>query len=152
MPDFHIEQLLMKTLQALCFLFLLTSASGQVMVRDSSQSDASEPTKLWVPYAFNTETFDLSVGLGGIISGLWQEQMTLYATAFHTKNDSTRIWLGAYDIQLPGSGRLFLSPEIFYTDYSQVRAYVSGNPSFPSQQSATHVSHSDNFISGKASI
>ena len=120
------------------------------MVRESGQTDTSEPTKLWLPYAFNTETFDLSVGVGGVVSGLWQEQMTIYGTAFHTKNDSTRLWAGAYDIKLPRFERLFLSPEIFYTDYSQVRAYISGNPRFPDHPSGTNDSHPENFVTGDA--
>ncbi len=135
------------------FLILLGGANtspGQVIVRDVEDSAATEPSVLWAPYAFYSETFDLSVGIGGIISGLWQEQMTIYGTAFHTKNDSTRVWMGAYDIRVPGTDRLFLSPEIFYTHYSEVRAYISGNPAFPFQQSGSNDSHPENFVTGEA--
>ncbi len=134
--------------------FILTAMpallQGQVIVRDSSQKDDPSPTKIWLPYVFYSETFDLALGFGGVVSGLWQEQMTLYATAFLTNNDSSRIWAGAYDIRLPGSKRLFLSPEVVYTDYSQVRAYIGGNPNFPNQQSGSNDSHPDNFVTGKA--
>ena len=75
--------------------------------------------------------------------------MTIYGTAFHTKNDSSRVWVGAYDIEMPGTNRLYLSPELYYSHYSNVRAYISGNPDFPSQQSGTNDSHPDNYVMGE---
>lgn len=128
----------------------IDTLTAQIRVEETTNPQSPGPNQFWVPYVFYSETFDIGVGVAGFVTRLWQEQLKLYATAFHTKNGSSRIWMGAYDIRLNPNGRLFMSPDIFYTDYSNLKAYVNGNEEFPFERAGTNDSSPENFVTGKA--
>ena len=137
-------------LVVLCLLGLARFGMAQIVVRDVDREYSEEQNWIILPYAFRSETFDTSVGLFGVISKYPQEHSTLYATAFGSVNESWRVLVGAYDLRVPGFDRLFLSPTFMFTDYSNVKAYIYGNPDFPTQRAGIHGSDPDNHVTDPA--
>jgi hypothetical protein len=130
-------------------VFLILNAGrsdAQLLIRDINDENQDGPNVFWMPYIFSTETFDLGVGAGAVVSGYPQEQSTMYGTAFGTANGSWRIWAGAYDLRVPYVDRLFFTPDISATRYENVQAYINGDPDFPDQEAGAHGSDPENYI------
>lgn len=142
----------MKPIQQTAAILLCSIAPvfGQVVVQDIHRGPPEKPTRVVLPYVFQSETFDTAMGIFGAWSRFPQEQSMVYATVFGSVNGSWRTWVGAYDLQVPGMGRLFLKPDIMWTSYEQVRAYINGNPAFPDGRAGTHDSDPGDFITNAA--
>jgi outer membrane protein assembly factor BamA len=52
------------------------------------------------------------------------------------------------DIRMPGTERLFLDPWVSLGSFADNRAYVGGNPAYPTERPGSNDSHSDNYITG----
>ena len=137
-------------LVVLCLIGLARVGMAQIVVRDVNREYGEEQNWIILPYVFRSETFDTSVGVFGVISKYPQEQSTIYATAFGSANGSWRALAGAYDLRLPGFDRLFFSPTFMFTDYSNVKAYIDGNPDFPIERAGTHGSDPENHVTDPA--
>lgn len=130
---------------AMILLCVGQSSLGQIVVERVGEEDDG-PSRLILPYAFRTETFDASVGLLTVIGGWPQEHSSCYATAFMSANGSWRIWAGAYDLKMPLSDRLFLTPDIAGTDYRKFNVFVDGNPDYPDVRAGSNESEPDDFL------
>ena len=64
--------------------------------------------RLLLPYAFSTESMGFTVGLGGMIKGFYQEQMTIGGTVFGGPENHGAA-LGLWDFRFPQSRRLFIT-------------------------------------------
>jgi len=136
-------------------ILLLTLAwnppvTAQLKIREIRHPEPNQPTDFVLPYIFSSETYGFSAGAAGMASGYWQDQATLYGTAFVGSNESYQILAGAYDVRVPLTNRLFVSPEMQVTKYGDVHAYVSGNANFPGQRAGTNDSHKENYINNSA--
>jgi hypothetical protein len=131
----------------LCGLMLLAQfASAQIVVEDVNREEDRTTSLIVLPYAFSTETYDTAIGVFGILSRWPEEQSSLYATAFASANGSWRVWLGAFDLRVPGCERLFLRPDLSGTDYRNLKAYVDGNPEHPDVRAGSNDSDSEDFL------
>jgi hypothetical protein len=126
-----------------------TRSQAQLSVRDMN-APPEESTRFVLPYVFSSETFGFSVGAAAMASGIWQDQATFYGTAFVGDNDSYRLLGGAFDLRVPQTERLFVSPYVQVTKYGDVHAYISGNPAFPNQRPGANDSSPDNYITDSA--
>ena len=78
---------------------------------------------LVLPYAFNSETTDFAIGLGGMRKGFYQDQMTIGGLGF-VGEESHGLFAGVWDYRLPFSDRTFVSVSGMYGYYPQHRAYA----------------------------
>ncbi len=83
-----------------------------------------------LPYLFSTETMGLNVGVGGMIKGIHQDQMTIGGTVFGG-DTSHAIAGGVWNYMIPGTERVFLSAYGMFGYYPQQRAYTTGTESYP---------------------
>lgn len=83
-----------------------------------------------LPYLFSTETMGLNVGVGGMIKGIHQDQMTIGGTVFGG-DTSHAIAGGVWNYMIPGTERVFLSAYGMFGYYPQQRAYTAGPESYP---------------------
>ncbi|ROS01981.1 surface antigen-like protein [Sinobacterium caligoides] len=95
--------------------------------RQETPDDAAE--SLLLPYAFSTDTMGLNLGLGGMRSGYYQEQMSIGATAF-AGDVSQAVALGVWNYRLPGTNRLYFSAIGMQGYYPDQRAYASTRNSY----------------------
>ena len=76
---------MLKSINIACFSLLLISTSGQVfadkLVRELGREEG-EPNPYIFPYGFSSESMGLVVGVAGGISGLPQQQSSLFTTAW----------------------------------------------------------------------
>ncbi|WP_173670916.1 BamA/TamA family outer membrane protein [Vibrio mediterranei] len=79
-----------------------------------------------LPYLFSTETMGLNVGVGGMIKGIYQDQMTIGGTVFGGET-SYALAGGVWNYMIPGTERVFLSAYGMFGYYPKQRAYTSGN-------------------------
>lgn len=83
-----------------------------------------------LPYLFSTETMGLNVGVGGMIKGIHQDQMTIGGTVFGGET-SHAIAGGVWNYMIPGTERVFLSAYGMFGYYPQQRAYTTGPETYP---------------------
>ncbi|MDX2320008.1 MAG: BamA/TamA family outer membrane protein [Moritella sp.] len=80
--------------------------------------------KLLLPYLFSTESMGLNIGVGGMVSGYHQDQMTIGGTAFGG-DVSYGVGAGVWDYRLPKTDRLYFSILGMLGYYPDQRAYAS---------------------------
>jgi len=89
---------------------------------------------LILPYAFSSETMGLTGGIGAVVKGYGQDQLTLGATVFASsdelegKDDAAGVIAGMWDLLIPYTSRLFLTVTGSAGYYPRKRAYSA--PSF----------------------
>ena len=130
------------------FAFSLWGAvqtQAQYLVK-TGESETFENKTVFIPYAFSTETLDFGIGGGAIYGPKRQPQSTLFATAYYTANESYLTMLGAYDLRAPFTQRLFLRPYFIFAHFTEMRAYVDGNPQFANERAGSNDSSEDNYI------
>lgn len=93
---------------------------------DRSESGERVQENLLLPYAFSTETMGLNLGVGGMIKGWHQDQMTLGATVFGG-DVSQGVWAGVFNYRIEGTERWFLSAHSMLAYYPDQRAYAGGS-------------------------
>ncbi|MGF1777080.1 BamA/TamA family outer membrane protein [Vibrio nomapromontoriensis] len=83
-----------------------------------------------LPYLFSTETMGLNIGVGGMVKGLHQDQMTVGGTVFGG-DVSRAVAGGVWNYMIPGTERVFLSAYGMLGYYPQQRAYTTGPDAYP---------------------
>jgi hypothetical protein len=140
---------------ALVVLLLLSSlaspAPGQNVLRDVGEREdkAVEASWLVLPYAFSTESLDLSVGVGIGGSGYFQDQLDLMATGFGTANSSWAGFVAFNDLELPFSGRTFIDGKGMVGHYTDQRVYGDLIFDSPDDRAGSNNSGADDFATGK---
>lgn len=106
---------------------LASAASPRVKnTVDRAESPDRVRENLVLPYLFSTETMGLNLGVGGMIKGWHQDQMTLGATAFG--GDVSRgVWAGVFNYRIEGTERWFASAHGLWAYYPDQRAYAGGS-------------------------
>ena len=88
---------------------------------DRAETPDNVKEKLLLPYFFNSDSMGLNIGLGGMLSGYFQDQMTIGGTVFG--GDVSRgVGLGVWNFKLPKTERFFLSTYGFLGYYPDQRA------------------------------
>jgi len=84
---------------------------------------------LILPYAFSTETMGLTGGIGAIVKGYGQDQLTMAATVFASsdelegKDNAAGLIAGFWDLKIPYTNRFFLTVTGSAGYYPRKRAY-----------------------------
>lgn len=105
----------------------LPTSVKQSTIRSGNPEGGKE--LLIIPYAFSSETMGLTVGLGGIVKGYGQDQLSFAATIFagsddlEQKDDAIGIIGGMWDLRIPYTKRLFLTTTASAGYYPLKRAY-----------------------------
>lgn len=120
--------------------------SAQIVVEDVMRADEARTKGIMVPYAFSSETFGAAAGVFAAWWDFPQEQAAVCGTAFGSLNGSWRAWIGAYDLRVPGTQRLFLRPDMMATSYQNVRTYIDGNPEFSGVRAGSNDSDPNDFV------
>jgi len=115
-------------------LILLSGCMGlahaDVTRMKSSVNREETPNKiqenLILPYFFSTETMGFNLGVGGMLKGWHQDQMTIGATAF--KGDvSHGFWAGVFNYRINDSERWYLSANGLLAYFPDQRAYTGAH-------------------------
>jgi len=78
---------------------------------------------LILPYLFSTESMGLNLGIGGMLSGYYQDQMTIGGTVFGGEV-SEAVGGGVWNFKLPRTERFYLSVYGMLGYYPDQRAYA----------------------------
>ncbi|MEZ9140922.1 MULTISPECIES: BamA/TamA family outer membrane protein [unclassified Shewanella] len=81
--------------------------------------------KLILPYVFSTDSMGLNLGVGAMVSGYHQEQMTIGGTVYGG-DVSYGAGAGVWNYRLPKTDRFFMSLVGFMGYYPQQKAYAGG--------------------------
>ncbi|WP_258405076.1 BamA/TamA family outer membrane protein [Shewanella psychrotolerans] len=104
------------------FVQAAPAANVKIAINRAEMPDKAKE-ELVLPYLFNTESMGLNLGVGGMLSGYYQEQMTIGGTAFG--GDVSRgIAGGVWNYALPNTDRMFLSIYGMFGYYPNQRAYT----------------------------
>ncbi|MCQ8878258.1 outer membrane protein assembly factor [Pseudoalteromonas shioyasakiensis] len=120
----------MKKYIPLLLIAAISSPSLADVTRVKSSINRTEtPSKvqenLVLPYFFSSETMGLNLGVGGMLKGWHQDQMSLGATAF--KGDiSHGFWAGVFNYRINDSERWYLSANGLFAYFPDQRAYSGG--------------------------
>lgn len=96
---------------------------------DLSHSSSKKFQTLILPYVFSTDSLGVNFGVGGMLKGAFQEQMTMGATAF-TGEESQGIGGGVWNYRVVSTQRFYLSAYGFFGYYPDQRAYTGGSLDF----------------------
>ena len=145
-----VRSIRLRLLALLLMPVWIAPALGQHIVRDIRDVEPNQPRSFVLPYVFSSETYGFSIGAAGMISGVWQDQATFYGDAFMSEDQSYQALGRVHDVRLSETDRLFVSPEMRVTRYSNVHAYISGNPGFPGERPGSNESDPENYINNSA--
>lgn len=119
------------------------------ILREVGETGPVASRKLILPYIFATETLDVALG-AAVGAAAWpQEQSTLFGAALGTSNKSWGLFCVGTSLQLPAGKRLFLDSSASLGWYTDLRAYIDGNPEYPESLAGSNESDPDDFIRGE---
>lgn len=84
---------------------------------------------LVLPYLFSSESLGLNIGVGGMLNGYYQDQMTIGGTIFGG-DVSKAAGGGVWNFLLPNTERFYLSVYGMMGYYPKQRAYAGGTQDF----------------------
>lgn len=136
----------LKTLPS-CLLTLTPFVIAEPIETDDEISFAA------VPYVFKSEDWGTAVGASGVITGLLQPQMGMFATGITSDNGSWLGFVGIRNLMIPGQDQWLIDLQILDSYYDTTNYFVSGNSDFTNEQAGSNDSSADNYIrtSGKES-
>ena len=85
--------------------------------------------RLVLPYLFSSESLGLNIGVGGMLNGYYQDQMTIGGTIFGG-DVSKAAGGGVWNFLLPNTERFYLSVYGMMGYYPKQRAYAGGTQDF----------------------
>ncbi|MGS0673807.1 BamA/TamA family outer membrane protein [Shewanella sp. 0m-4] len=132
----NVELRLKRVSYALAWVYLLlpqlsysAPAANVKTTIDRVETPDNVKEKLILPYLFSTDSMGLNIGVGGMLSGYFQDQMTVGGTVFGG-DVSQGAGLGVWNVKLPKTERFFLSAYGFLGYYPDQRAYTGGSREF----------------------
>ena len=99
-----------------------------------------------VPYVFKSEDWGTAGGASGIVKGLFQPQLAVFATGIVSDNGSWLGFVGMNNLMIPGFNQWLVDVNLLSSYYDETNYYVSGHPGFPDEQAGSNDSSADNFI------
>jgi len=115
------------------------------LVRELGREEG-EPKPYIFPYGFTSESMGFVVGVAGGISGLPQEQNSLFTTALLSSDGAAAVYAFFSNYQFSQNTHLFLDISLGVGDYPQQRAYVDISPPGIAPPAGSNDSLPDNFI------
>ncbi len=122
-----------------------TDCFADLVVRELGKEDG-EPEPFFVPYGFSSEAMGLVAGVAGGISGLPQEQNSLFATALVSNDGAAAAYLFFNDYQFSRIPRLFLDSAVGLGEFPQQRAYLDTSPSQNKPPAGSNDSSANDFF------
>ncbi|MEZ9235276.1 BamA/TamA family outer membrane protein [Shewanella sp. 10N.286.52.A9] len=113
-------------------LFSQPSTAASAHVKSSvnrSETPDTGAEKLLLPYVFSTDSMGVNIGLGAMVSGYYQEQMTVGGTVYGG-DVSYGVGGGVWNYKLPKTERFYLSLVGFMGYYPQQKAYASSGDGY----------------------
>ena len=106
-----------------------------------------------VPYAFTSEDWGTAVGASGVMTGLFQPQLSMFASVAASNNGSWLGFVGLNNLMIPRLGQWLFDLQLLDSYYNETNYFIDGNPDFEHEQAGSNHSSGDNFIrtSGKES-
>ena len=114
-----------------CLLYSVTlNAAGGTPTNVKSRLDRMETPQvsnsMVLPYFFSAESTGTNIGIGGMVKGFHQDQMTIGGTVFGGSN-SYAVSAGIWNYLLPNTERFFLSSFGMLGYYPNQRAYTGAS-------------------------
>ena len=119
------------------------------VLREIGETGRVESRKLILPYIFATESLDVAMGAAAGAAAWPQEQASLFGAVLGTTNESRGLFLVGTSLRLPAGERLFLDSSASLGWYSELRAYIDGNPDYRDSTAGSNDSDPNDFISGE---
>jgi hypothetical protein len=115
---------------------------------DVRDKDEFKPEWIVLPFAFSTDSFDFTIGVGGGGTGYLQEQAGLYGAALTTANQTHAFYFLGTNLRMPRTERLFFDALFSAGYFTDKRDYVGiNNPDYEGERAGSNSSSNDNFIS-----
>lgn len=116
-----------QVLFILLIIHILTSnCYAQSITLDLNNIEKSRQKHCFIlPYAFYTDDFGLAGGLGGGVTGYFQDQLGLYGAVMASTNNSFGFYFLEDSYQIPFTSRLFLDTELYLTRYTKYHEYIN---------------------------
>lgn len=106
-------------------------AGAQAIVRNANEEKKDSKGQVFaLPFAFYSDNTGLGFGVGGMMSGVGQEQLFLGGAAAGSTNGQYGVYFELDDLQLTPIDRLFLDARVGITQRDESREYIDGNPAF----------------------
>jgi hypothetical protein len=127
----------------------LTAVALQAAAEDTMEpSLRGEDRVISLPYGFWTESFGAAAAYVHAVNGYPQPQSGLLGTVMAGTTGSAMALLMGQNIRPFGSERWFFDPIVSVGYFSDVEAYVDGNPDYPDERAGSNGSDPDDFITG----
>jgi len=130
-------------------LLILICMSANVfadrLVRELGREDG-KPKPYVFPYGFSSESMGLVAGVAGGISGLPQEQNSLFTTALVSTEGALAVYAFFNNYQFSQNPHLFLDASLGIGEFPQQRAYIDTSPPGGNPPAGSNDSAADNFI------
>lgn len=132
-------------LSFLLLLFVCNTVFADRLVRELGRKNG-EPEPYVVPYGFSSETMGLVIGAAAGISGLPQEQSSLFTTALVSNDGAVAVYAFFNNYQFTNNTHLFLDVGLGLGEFPQQKAYIDLSPPVNSPPAGSNDSSADNFV------
>lgn len=130
------------------FVVFTTLLLSDIIVKSDSNLTAQK--RVWLPYAFSTESFGLSAGVAVIQNDVLNEGNSWIATAFASKNDAQFVSIYTTNYRPSWSKRLTIDGGFYLFPNPAVRGYFPTNPfnpvDNPSTMAGSNSSSPDDYV------
>ena len=134
-----------KNFTFLLLFFVCNTVFADRLVRELGRENG-EPEPYVVPYGFTSESMGLVLGAATGISGLPQEQNSLFATALVSNEGAGAVYVFFNNYQFSHNTHLFLDVGLGLGKFPQQKAYVDILPPGNSPPAGSNDSSADNFV------
>lgn len=132
-------------LSFLLLLFVCNTVFADRLVRELGRENG-EPEPYIVPYGFTSETMGLVIGAAAGISGLPQEQSSLFTTALVSNDGAAAVYAFFNNYQFSNNTHLFLDVGLGLGEFPQQKAYIDLLPPGNSPPAGSNDSSADDFV------
>lgn len=125
--------------------------NGQNIFLDKTQT-TKEPSSFVLPYAFPSETLDFAYGVGGAVSGAFnQPQVSFGWAVLGSTNKSYGLYFGGIDFRVPYTERWFATPLFAFSRFTKLRSYqdIPDLLINDTYRAGSNESAPDDFLEGK---
>ena len=137
----------MRAATVALLLLVPVAAAQEIIIDVDAPSEDPEPAIFHMPYAFYSATWELAFGYAAVATGQLQDQLSLFANAIVSTNETRELQVGMYGAQIPGTDRVFGDGFLSLGTYTELRAYIGEEDG---TRSGSNESGQDNFVQDTA--
>jgi len=126
-------------------LFVCNTVFADIIIRELGRENG-EPAPYVVPYGFASESMGAVIGVATGISGLPQEQSSLFATALVSNEGAAAVYAFFNDYQFSHNTHLFLDVGMGLGEFPQQKAYIDVLPPGSSPPAGSNDSSASDFV------